>query len=144
MKKMPPLISSRVTGPLGILHLPRLWLKAGLDASGQLADGYWVGKGFDAMLLEALNIPVEGFKAFMKSKPSYPQIEAWVQQQPGVKLDSATIHKINTAILHYHHKEEVRKGIAAKGAFAAECNAPDAATLNDFDDWQDFWVEWLK
>jgi len=144
MKKMPPLISSRVSGPLGILHLPRLWLKASLEATGQLAEGYWVGKGFDAMLLVAINIPVEVFKTFMQTKPSYPQFEAWVQKQPGVKLDTATIQKFNTSVLHYHHKEEARKAILDKGAITTECNAPDAATLNDFDDWQDFWTAWIK
>jgi len=144
MKKMPPLISSRVSGPLGILHLPRLWLKGSLDVAGLLADGYWVGKGFDAMLLNGLNIPVDAFKAFMQTKPSYPQFEAWVQKRPGVKLDAATINKINTGILHYHHKEENRNAVIDKGAMSADCNAPDAATLNDFDDWQDFWAGWIK
>lgn len=144
MKKMPPLISSRVTGPLGILHLPRFWLKASLANAGLLADGYWVGKGFDAMLLKALNVPMDTFLEFMKSKPSYLQLEAWLQKQPGAKLDAATIHHINTAILHYHHTDEARGSIFAKGAITPECNAPDAATLNDFDDWHDFWAGWLK
>ncbi len=31
-----PLISSGVAGPLGALHLPRLWLKANLKAAGEL------------------------------------------------------------------------------------------------------------
>ena len=144
MKKMPPLISSRVPGPLGILHLPRLWLKASLEATSQLTDGYWVGKGYDAMLLNAVNIPVDAFKAFMQTKPNYPQLEAWIQKQPGVKLDSATIHQFNTSVLHYHHDEEDRKAILDKGAMSADCNTPDAATLNDFDDWQDFWTAWIK
>ncbi len=144
MKKMPPLISSRIAGPLGILHLPRLWLKASLDAAGLLADGYWVGKGFDSMLLNAINIPVDSFKAVMQTKPSYPQFEAWIQKQPGVKLDSATIQKLNNSILHYHHKDEAKKAVLDKGAMSADCNSPDAATLNDFDDWQDFWTGWIK
>jgi len=144
MKKIVPLISSRLAGPLGILHLPRLWLKASLEAGGQLADGYWVGKGFDSMLLEAINVRAADFLKFMKKKPSYPQLEAWIQKQPGVKLDSLTINKLNTAILHYHHKEEVKKALVAKGAISADAGIPDAATLNDFDDWQDFWTAWIK
>src|SRR6185295_7355837 len=35
-----PLISSGVAGPLGVLHLPRLWLKVSLEARGKLANGY--------------------------------------------------------------------------------------------------------
>src|SRR5881409_214583 len=45
-----PLISSGVAGPLGVLHLPRLWQKVSLEENGKLASGYpGVGKGFDAM-----------------------------------------------------------------------------------------------
>ena len=52
MSKFVPLISSGVAGSLGVLHLPRLWLKVSLDARGKLADGYpAVGTGFDQMVL---------------------------------------------------------------------------------------------
>ncbi len=34
-----PLISSGLAGPLGILHLPRLWQKVSLEARGKLAPG---------------------------------------------------------------------------------------------------------
>ena len=40
MNTLIPLISSGVSGPLGVLHLPRLWLKASLEARGLLANGY--------------------------------------------------------------------------------------------------------
>lgn len=41
-----PMISSGVAGPLGALHLPRLWLKVSLEAAGKLAAGYpGLGKG---------------------------------------------------------------------------------------------------
>jgi hypothetical protein len=46
-----PLISSGVAGPLGVLHLPRLWLKASLEARGLLAPGYpGIGAGYDSMV----------------------------------------------------------------------------------------------
>jgi len=49
-----PLISSGVAGPLGVLHLPRLWQKVSLEEKNNLAPGYpGVGKGFDAMTLAA-------------------------------------------------------------------------------------------
>ena len=52
-----PLISSSVAGPLGVLHLPRLWQKVSLEENGKLAAGYpGVGKGFDAMTLAALGL----------------------------------------------------------------------------------------
>src|SRR5881398_60935 len=45
-----PTISSGTAGPLGVLHLPRLWLKVSLESAGKLAPGYpGIGRGFDAM-----------------------------------------------------------------------------------------------
>ena len=49
-----PLISSGSHGPLGVVHLPRLWSKLTLDAAGKLPPGYdSCGDGFDAMTLSA-------------------------------------------------------------------------------------------
>jgi hypothetical protein len=57
-----PLISSGVAGPLGVLHLPRLWLKASLEAGGKLAPGYpGCGSGYDQMVLDGLGIKRETF-----------------------------------------------------------------------------------
>ena len=39
MSKYVPMISSGTAGPLGALHLPRLWQKVSLEAAGKLADG---------------------------------------------------------------------------------------------------------
>ena len=36
MNKIVPLIGSAEVGPLGVLHLPRLWLKVSLDGRGLL------------------------------------------------------------------------------------------------------------
>ena len=45
-------ISSGVAGPLGVLHLPRFWLKTSLESRGKLAPGYpGGGKGYDQMVL---------------------------------------------------------------------------------------------
>ncbi|PYI95190.1 MAG: DUF5069 domain-containing protein, partial [Verrucomicrobia bacterium] len=33
-----PLISSGIAGPLGVLHLPRLWQKVSLEEAGKLAS----------------------------------------------------------------------------------------------------------
>ena len=42
-----PLISSGTAGPLGVLHLPRLWLKASLGAAGKLHSDYpAIGAGY--------------------------------------------------------------------------------------------------
>src|SRR5215510_15707883 len=108
-----PLISSGTADPLGVLHLPRLWLKLSLEARGKLAPGYpGLGKGYDMMTCNALGLNPDAVKSFIaSSKPTYPQFEAWVKKQPGVKLDKATIYKHNQSITGYVHDDGTRKGI---------------------------------
>ena len=108
-----PLISSGVAGPLGVIHLPRLWQKASLEAAGKLHPDYpGIGKGYDSMVLAALGLSEAAVRDFIKSnKPSYTQFEAWIKTQPGVKLDQASIDKNNADIRGYNHDDATRKGI---------------------------------
>src|ERR1043165_6520076 len=98
MNTVVPLISSGVAGPLGVLHLPRLWLKASLEATGKLAAGYpGAGKGYDQMVIDGLGLNRDAVLAFIKSsKPTYPQFEAWVKKN-GTKLDKGSIETLNAA-----------------------------------------------
>ena len=69
MSQIVPLISSGIAGPLGVLHLPRLWQKASLAAAGKLhADYPGIGCGYDQMTLDALGINIETFKTFIATK----------------------------------------------------------------------------
>ena len=57
MNTIVPLISSGVAGPLGVLHLPRLWFKLSLEAKNKLAPGYpGAGTGFDQMVIDGLGL----------------------------------------------------------------------------------------
>ncbi|HWN94681.1 MAG TPA: DUF5069 domain-containing protein, partial [Methylomirabilota bacterium] len=98
-----PMISSGVAGPLGVLHLPRLWLKTSLEARGKLAAGYpGCGKGYDQMVLDGLGLNRDATLNFIKNdKPTYTQFEAWVKKQPGAKLDKASVEQLNSAIRGY-------------------------------------------
>src|SRR6266853_323573 len=126
MNTIVPLISSGVAGPLGVLHLPRLWLKLSLEARGKLAPGYpGLGKGYDLMVCNALGlIPEAVRKSISENRPTYPQFEAWIKKQPGVRLDKGTIYKSNQAILGYIHADEDRKSILAASGI------PDDGTVN--------------
>ena len=142
-----PLISSGTTGPLGVYHLPRLWQKVSLEARGKLAAGYpGIGKGYDSMVIGALGLNADAVKKFVTdSKPTYPQFEAWIKQQPGVKLDRATIHKLNVSIAGYIHDDATRKGILSANGIADETSVcPDAINLNNLDDWYEFHQAVLK
>ena len=142
-----PLISPGVAGPLGVLHLPRLWLKASLEAAGKLAAGYpGIGQGYDMMVISALGLSADAVKAFLAaSKPTYPQFEAWIKAQPGVNLTKGNIHKLNVSIAGYIHADETRKNIlTASGLPDNGSVLPDAVNLNNIDDWFEFHQAVLK
>jgi len=147
MSNIVPLISSAVAGPLGAIHLPRLWQKASLEARGKLAAGYpGIGKGYDMMTISALGLNEAAVRSFIKdSKPTYPQFEAWIKKQPGAKLDKASIYKHNVAIMGYIHDDATRKGILSANGITDESGVnPGAVDLNNLDDWLEFYNAELK
>ena len=147
MNTIVPLISSGVAGPLGVVHLPRLWLKVSLEACGKLAPGYpGAGKGYDQMVIDGLGLNRDAVLNFIKSsKPTYPQFEAWIKNQPGAKLDTASVEKLNAAIRGYHHDDATRKGILSANGLPDDASAcKDAVNLNNLDDWKEFHDAALK
>jgi hypothetical protein len=135
-----PMISSGVAGPLGVVHLPRLWQKVSLEATGKLASGYpAVGKGFDAMTLAALGLDEEAVRDFIKkNKPTYPEFEAWVKKN-AQSLNRDAIEKHNAAVRGYNHDDATRQGILGACGMADDAAAPrDAVSLNNLDDWYEF------
>ncbi len=138
-----PLISSGTAGPLGVLHLPRLWLKLSLEAAGKLASGYdGCGKGYDAMTLGALGLDEDATKSYIKSsKPSYPQFEAWVKAN-GKTVTADAIAKHNAAVTGYNHDPETQKSILSANGLSD--GPKDAVNLNNLDDWYEFHQSVLK
>jgi hypothetical protein len=142
-----PLISSGTAGPLGVLHLPRLWQKASLEAVGKLHSDYpGIGKGYDSMVLAALHLSESAVREYIKShKPSYTQFEDWIKHQPGVKLDKATIYKNNAAIMGYIHDDATRHSILSAAGLKDDGSVnPGAVDLNNLDDWASFHKEVLS
>jgi hypothetical protein len=141
-----PMISSGVAGPLGVVHLPRLWQKVSLEATGKLAAGYpAVGKGFDAMTLASLGLEEQAVKDYVKqNKPTYPEFEAWVKKN-GKSVNREVIEKHNAAVRGYIHDDETRKGVLSACGIADDASAPkDAVNLNNLDDWYEFHRAVLK
>ena len=147
MNTIVPLISSGVAGPLGVIHLPRLWLKLSLEARGQLASGYpGCGTGFDQMVIDGLGLQRETVIDYIKNKrPSYPQFEAWIKSQPGVKLEKESVEKLNRAIRGYNHDDDTRRSILGASDIPDDAKAPrDAVGLNNLDDWKEIYEAALK
>jgi hypothetical protein len=140
MNNIVPMISSGISGPLGVLHLPRLWLKASLGAAGKLHPDYPAcGAGYDQMVLDALSIDKAAFVAFINdSKPTYPQLETWILSQSGGALDATAVAKLNAAIIGYIHTDDVRTSILNTVGVPDEGKIRDAINLNNLDDWHSF------
>jgi len=138
--KIVPLISSGVAGPLGVLHLPRLWCKVLLDAKGLLPEGHDAcGMGYDQMVLDGLGLDREATLKFLRNQfPTYVQFEAWVLSQKGGSLDKAAVDKLNAAILGYNHSDDVRAGILSHVGRKDDGSVKDAVRLNALEDWHDF------
>jgi hypothetical protein len=133
-----PTISSGTAGPLGVLHLPRLWQKASLDAAGLLHPDYpGCGQGYDQMVLDGIGVEREAFLAFIEEKPTYVETENWIRTN-ATKLDSASIADLNAAIIGYNHKDETRAAILNAVGIPDEGKILDAINLNNLDDWASF------
>ena len=140
MSSIIPLISSSTAGPLGVLHLPRLWQKACLGAAGKLhADYPSCGRGYDQMVLDGLGLDKVAFENFIANhKPTYPQLEAWILSVSGGALDATAVTQLNAAITGYNHSDDVRTNILAASGIPDEGKILGALQLNNLDDWQAF------
>ncbi|MGZ3499057.1 MAG: DUF5069 domain-containing protein [Vulcanimicrobiaceae bacterium] len=133
--KVVPLISSGTAGPLGAVHLPRLWAKLSLARAGMLADGYdECGPGFDQMTLNGLNLDRQKVIDFVRTqKPTYMAFERWVIEQNGGNIDQATIDKHNAAIAAYNHANELAAQMR-QASGVSDATISDAVTLNTLED----------
>ena len=135
--KLVPLISSGTSGPLGVVHLPRLWLKLTLNAHNMLADGYDAcGVGFDQMTLDALGLDKQKTVAFVNDNhPTYMQFEDYVVKENGGSVAPDKIAKHNSAVTGYNHDGTFGDPAAMRKASGIKNDSvKDAVTLNTVND----------
>ena len=135
-----PTISSGISGPLGVLHLPRFWSKVLMDAKGVLhADYPACGAGYDQMVLDGLGLDKDATLAYIRdNSPTYPQFEAWVLEQKGGSLDADAVAELNAAIEGYNHNDDTRTSILGASGIEDDGSILDAVNLNNLDDWYEF------
>ena len=133
-QKVVPLVSSSVAGPLGAIHLPRLWTKLTLHHAGVLPEGYdHAGAGFDQMTIDALGLKRDDVVAFVKDKkPTYMQFEKYVLEQNGGSIPKEKIEAHNAAVRGYNHADDLASKMQA--ASGAQAHVKDAVTLNTLED----------
>lgn len=140
--KVVPLISSDTAGPLGAIHLPRLWAKQTLTAAGMLAEGYdECGSGFDQMTIDDLNLDRGKVIEYIQTQhPTYLQFERWVVDQNGGKIDGEIIRKHNENIRKYNHSDELASQMRRSSGLTNE-SIKDAVTLNMLEDLDELYAQ---
>ena len=134
MEKIVPTVSASAVGPLGITHLPRLYAKAILNATGSLAEGWNSGnRGMDKWVLDDLAIEHEPFFAFLNTLPSYGEVENWVRAHAG-KLDGASIAAHNERVRSFDMSDEAQQRMRG-GIGTADTSLTKGVMLTDLDDW---------
>ena len=109
-----PLVSSSTAGPLGAIHLPRLWAKLTLHNSGKLAEGYdSCGQGFDQMTLNGLGLDrqrVIDYIAQARSRPTCSSSNGW-SRRTAATIPKEKIDAHNAAIRGYNHGDDLAKSM---------------------------------
>jgi hypothetical protein len=96
------------------------------------------------MLLDAFGLDKGAFSAFMQSKPTYPQLEAWILEQKGGRLDQSEVEVFNASVVGYNHDDNTRKEILAANGIDDDGTILDAVNLNNLDDWLGFHAQEIK
>lgn len=140
METIVPLISSDTKGPLGVKHLPRLWLKTLLKARGRLPEGYYdIRPGFDYMVLEGLGIDPDRAREYIFDRlPDYLQFENWIRSQAGGDLSEENIARINRMIEEKQKAPDLRQAVLETLGLPLNFPAEDSVMINNLDDWHAF------
>jgi hypothetical protein len=134
MEKLVPLISGSRSGPLGIAHLPRFWLKMRAYAVGLLEDGYRHGNGGnDESLLTTFGIDLDAFTDFIAGAPDYPACEAWVRKN-AAGISAETIRKYTEQLIAFEMPDPRRTEWTARFGLTPGTYTL-AVALNQLDDW---------
>ena len=114
MDRLVPLIPPAAVGPLGVAHLPRMWLKGILYASDSLFEGYVPHyRGFNQKVVDGIGLDPETFFAFLGTLPTYAETERWVRAN-AKRLTPASIPALNIEIASYQRPEAAAAATRAR------------------------------
>ena len=130
-----PLISSDTAGPLGVKHLPRLWLKTLLSAVGELPPGYKdIRPGFDFMVLEGLKLEPDTVRDYIvENRPTYLQFEDWIRSQARVDLSPENVARVNVIVVERQKAGESRARMLKELGLPEDCGISDSIMMNNLE-----------
>ena len=135
-----PAISSLAAGPLGLLHLPRLWGKAIIKAGAALPEGFHSGSGpLDVQLAQAIGMDLTESVRYVNAEiPPYLAYEQWVRAH-ATTLDAATVNAWNERMRTRDKPAAMAADERAMLGISDEAIS-GSAILNDLIDWH-LWHE---
>jgi hypothetical protein len=134
MEKIIPLAAADVVGPLGIAHLPRLWLKVGLSAAGLLPGVYLDNYlGTNKTVIDAIGLDPDATFAYLKTRPSYQEFEVWTKAN-AKGLTPASIAASNAAV-DVQEKPADKAAAVRDQVGLADASFSGSTILNALDDW---------
>ena len=134
VERIVPLIPPAASGPFGVSHLPRMWLKGILSAADMAWDEYFPDyRGFNKLLIDAIGLDPDAFFAYMEMLPSYPDTERWVRDH-ATKLDAASIGDFNTFVATFARPEEAAAAIRERVGLQ-DSSLRISSELINLDDW---------
>jgi hypothetical protein len=132
-----PMVSSAQYGMLGVPHLPRLWVKALLRASGALPKEWKSGLecGFDQNLAKITGMDLAAAVEFINTElPDYLTFERWFEQQVG-PITAAQKAEWSEKLLALQQPEDrAQPNLIEAGA--ADLKTRDTIIINDLVDWK--------
>jgi hypothetical protein len=130
-----PAISSTSTGPLGATHLPRMWAKALLTATGHIPPGYNSGAGGgDTFTVTRLGLDMQETVSMISGeRPTYLEFETWVRKH-GRSVDAATIAQYNADAAKRDKPPEMAAEIRLMTG-VDDASLTRTVILNDLEDW---------
>jgi hypothetical protein len=134
IQRLVPLIGATVAGPLGVVHLPRMWYKGVLSAAGMLPVEYFDNyKGFNAKVCDGIGLAPDPWFEYLRTMPTYPEAEDYVKAH-ATKLDPASIAAINKLLLEFVRPAENAAAVRARVGIEGP-EPSNSAELINYDDW---------
>ncbi len=136
IERVLPAVSMQSRGALGVMHLPRLWMKATLAAGDALHEDWRSGRpsGFDVWFTGAVGLDLDRAIDYVHAElPPYPQFESWAAEH-AERLSAPEIAQHNNVILQREKPEAVAAPERAVLGIDDPAYRP-SVELNDLVDW---------
>jgi hypothetical protein len=131
-----PAVSTQSTGLLGLMHVPRFWMKATLAADGALYPDWRSGTDspLDMWFCEAIGLDLAAALAYLRAeRPTYVVFEAWVANH-AARISPFDIAGHNAAL---ETREKPERVAAHERALLGidDASYRPSMELNDLVDW---------